>query len=413
MIMRSIVVVCVFWGTVCAGAEIQIEVRAGGHDRESCPVTVAIPESMTLAKRFRLVRSDTGEAIPVQRFGGPKTRRLMWMIQERLPAGAKRKYSLTAEDGGRQPRRVTCDDDGKRITLSVEGAPVLHFNHEVVEAPDGIDSVYRRSGYLHPVLTPSGKTVTGDFEKDHPHQHGIFFAWVNATFRDQPVDFWNQAKGTGGVRFERFQNRRVSGPVFGQFTAKLTHYAIRDDAPVPALEETYQVRVFRSREPFLVEITSRQQTISDAPLHVNKYHYGGFALRGPSTWLVGKSAEPPPSDEVIHAGFVTSAGRTRDDGNHTRARWVEMHGPVGGGHAGLIALSAQNNFRAPQTVRLHPNKPYFCFAPMVLGEFRIEPEEAYVSRYRLVIHDGPPDPVLAERMWQDLAHPPKVTLVND
>jgi hypothetical protein len=27
----------------------------------------------------------------------------------------------------------------------------------------------------------------------------------------------------------------------------------------------------------------------------------------------------------------------------------------------------------PQPVRLHPGKPYFCFAPTILGEFAIAP----------------------------------------
>ena len=70
--------------------------------------------------------------------------------------------------------------------------------------------------------------VTGDFEKDHPHQHGVFNAWVNAHFRDAPVDFWNQAKGKGDVEFKAMQHRMTSGPVFAQFTVQLTHVAVRE-----------------------------------------------------------------------------------------------------------------------------------------------------------------------------------------
>ena len=60
------------------------------------------------------------------------------------------------------------------------------------------------------------------------------------------------------------------------------------------------------------------------------------------------------------------------------------------------------NFRSPQPVRLHPNKPYFCFAPMVPGAFEIAPGRPYVSRYRLVLHDGRPDPA-AGRAQRDYA----------
>jgi len=64
-------------------------------------------------------------------------------------------------------------------------------------------------------------------------------------------------------------------------------------------------------------------------------------------------------------------------------------------------------------VRLHPSMPYFCFSPAVLGAFSIEPGQApYVSRYRFYVHDGRPDPKVAERLWQDYAAPPEVRIVS-
>ena len=78
-----------------------------------------------------------------------------------------------------------------------------------------------------------------------------------------------------------------------------------------------------------------------------------------------------------------------------------MHGEVDGARCGIAAMSHPDNFRAPQPVRLHPNKPYFCFAPMVLGEFRIEPDMPYVSRFRFVAFDGEPDDASLKNIWQD------------
>ena len=135
-----------------------------------------------------------------------------------------------------------------------------------------------------------------------------------------------------------------------------------------------------------------------------------MAIRGPSEWLLQRVDAADQPDDLL--GFVTSSGRSRGDGNHTRARWVEMFGPLGDQGAGVIVLGAQNNFRSPQTVRLHPKKPYFCFAPMVLGAFEIGPGATFVSRFRFVVHDGQKKEKLAERMWQDFAHPPKVRIIR-
>ncbi len=414
------------------GAEFRLELQAGGHARENCPAIWALPDEVSDTDSLTLVRESDGETIPVQRVGPKNAKKIVWMISDRMEAGKRRTYKLSAtpsksrrrkKQRTNQNRGVMLEDDGSKLTLSVQGSPVLRFNHAVVEAPDGIDPIYRRSGYLHPVFTPQGNVVTGDFEPDHAHQHGIFNAWVNATFRDQPVDFWNQAKGKGDVEFRDIRYK-TSGPVFAQFAAQLVHVAVRDGKRIPAINEVWQVRVYNSTEPFLFEIQSRQTLATDDPVHVNQNRYGGFGIRGPSEWLMNKKdvesnsatsevTDANTTDPVATGEFTTSEGRSRIDGNHTRARWVEMHGPIGSQHAGIIVLSANNNFRAPQTVRLHPSKPYFCFAPMVLGAFSLEPKQTHVQRYRFVTHDGAQDSELAERMWQDLAHPPQITRIND
>lgn len=398
-------------------AQLTLEVQAGGHDRIDCPVTFSLPSEWSDTQHFELVRQSDQKQIPVQRLDWAASPRIIWMIHDRLAAGEKRTYTLNkANAAPRFKQVVRCEDDGASITVKVGDSPVLQFNHATVEAPEGIDPIYRRSGYIHPVFSPQGNIVTGDFESDHAHQHGIFNAWVNATFMGKPVDFWNQAKGLGDVEFKAILNRRESGPVFAQFTAKLTHVAIRDGERVPAIEETWQVRVFHARDPFLFEIYSSQSTTTEKPVQVNEYHYGGFGIRGPSEWLIAKGNKEnsdntrPHQDPVAAGDFLTSENRTRADGNHTRARWVEMHGPIGSQHAGIIVMGANNNFRAPQPVRLHPDKPYFCFAPMALGSFSLEHGDKYTSRFRFATHDGAQNARLAERLWQDFAHPPKVVV---
>ena len=414
--MNSSISVLVFFAltmTSVVAADIHLEVQAGGHDRENCPVVFALPDELADTNPIFLVRESDGQQIPTQRFGPVNSPKIMWMIHDRLKAGEKRRYEIAVAPHRQVADAVLCEDDGKQLRLTADRSPVLQFNYGIVEAPEGIDRVYRRSGYFHPVFTPQGNLVTGDFEKDHPHQHGLFNAWVNTTFRGQPTDFWNQAKGHGDVEFTRFIGRKVSGPVFAQYRAMLTHVAISDNKRIPAIEEVMVVRVFHAK-PFLFEMTSRLTPATNDAIHVNEYHYGGFGIRGPSEWLLRepKTDAAETADPLAEGDFLTSSNRTRKDGNHTRARWVEMHGPIGSQHAGIIVLGAPNNFRSPQTVRLHPTKPYFCFAPMVLGEFKLEAGNTFVSRYRYVVHDGGPDAELAERMWQDFAHPPKVSMVD-
>ena len=67
---------------------------------------------------------------------------------------------------------------------------------------------------------------------------------------------------------------------------------------------------------------------------------------------------------------------------------------------------------ASLTARFRGTKPYFCFAPMVLGGFKIEPGRPYVSRYRFYVHDGALDVKEAERLWHDYADPPRAHVLR-
>jgi hypothetical protein len=161
------------------------------------------------------------------------------------------------------------------------------------------------------------------------------------------------------------------------------------------------VRAYNVSETFLVDLVSQQRCAAEGPLVVNEYHYGGMGIRAARQWYKQEGS-----------GFLTSAGKTREDGNHTRARWVITHGRTEGQPAAVAVLGHPDNFRAPQHVRLHPDKPYFCFAPMVLGTFEIAPDAPCVSQYRYATYDGEPGAELVDRLWRDFAEPPAVTIVS-
>lgn len=381
------------------GASVELEVSAGGHDREAVPVFFDLPNSLQKAAGLVLTAIESGTAVPIQAMPG-RPARVAWIVRD-LPAGQTRAYRLQAsEKPASVDSPVTCTNDGTRLTLLVDDRPVLSYNHAMLPAPEGIDSVFAKNGHIHPMYTPSGRVVTDDFPPDHAHQHGIFFAWVNTTFEGRPVDFWNQAKKQGSVEHVKVVET-LSGPVFGQFTVRLRHSDLTaPDGPRPVLEETWTLRAYNVADPFLIDLISQQRCVAEEPLAINEYHYGGMSLRGAREWY-----------DQEGSGFLTSTGRTREDGNHTRARWVITHGRSEGVPAVVAVLGHPDNFRAPQHVRLHPTKPYFCFAPMVLGAFEIAPGKPYVSQYRYATYDGEPNAERTDRLWKDYAEPPAVKKV--
>ena len=63
-------------------------------------------------------------------------------------------------------------------------------------------------------------------------------------------------------------------------------------------------------------------------------------------------------------------------------------------------------------MRLHPSEPFFCFAPSQEGDWSIQPGDAYVSRYRFIVVDGPPDKARFDGYWMEYAMPPKISVAT-
>jgi len=301
------------------------------------------------------------------------------------------------------------------ISILLGDQPVLTYHKSNTFPPAGIDQDYSRSGYIHPIYSPRGSIVTGHYAPDHPHQTGLFNAWVNTTFRGHTVDFWNRKANLGWVAHRKVNFVR-SSPERAEFSVELDHVDIsQPEGPVTVLHETWHVTVHAAVKPgFIIDLISTQRCATADPLIIHEYRYGGMAIRGCDEWFTNAAAAaakqyttafetdpnavPPGIDEMNH-DFLTSEAKGRFDGNHSRPNWVDLHGVVDGQMSGIAIMNHDQNFRSPQTVRLNPSKPYFCFAPNVNGTFEIVPGKDFVSRYRLLIHDGPPRPAQLDRFW--------------
>ena len=287
------------------------------------------------------------------------------------------------------------------ITIKQGDMVVVTYNKVSPTAPPGIDSVFERSGCLHPVSSPRGRTVTDMFPLDHAHQHGVFSAWVKTIYDSRPVDFWNLARGTGRVLHEQvvstFQDRKAAG-----FEVDLIHRA-ETTPPVNILRERWKITVFPTDGTYhQFDLETLQTALTDKPLTVSKHHYGGFALRGPTRWLTAQDGEARKHPDLSRepSEFLNDLGSKRVEGNLQHARWVALWGNIRNQPASIAVLCHAENFRAPQAARLHPTKPYFCFAPCVDGVFTIDRDHPFESRYRYLVTDAEPDAEWIDRQWE-------------
>jgi len=373
-------------------------VSSGEYDRAETLVTCNLPHNL----RGSWVLSDLkGNSIPIQ----IDERGVATFVLRRLPRGETRTYQLVSQSQPNDAHAVTAQKEGTKVNVRVNGRPFFSYQAEKSDLPrTDIPEVYRRGAYIHPLLTPSGKLLTDDYPADHAHHHGIWFAWSNAKFEGHPVNFWETAAKLGTVEFASL-SMLWSGPVHGGFQAEHRFLDLTASKPKTVLNETWRVTAYNfqdgSAPRWVFDLVSTQTCASSSPLTLPQNLYGGMSIRGNGLWH--------ESNPVF---FLTSEGRDRTNGNETRGRWCHMGGNVDGQLGGVVVLCHPDNFYAPQPMRIHSGKPYFCYSPQQMGDFEIKPGRPYISRYRYVVFDGPPDRRELERLWQDYAHPPEVSLTS-
>ena len=98
------------------------------------------------------------------------------------------------------------------------------------------------------------------------------------------IDFWNIARGSGRVLHDRvvstFNDERGAG-----FEVELIHRSLQP-TQIDILRETWKVTVRPTNDNYnCFDLESTQTNLTDSQLIIEKYHYGGFAVRGPMRWL--------------------------------------------------------------------------------------------------------------------------------
>jgi hypothetical protein len=275
------------------------------------------------------------------------------------------------------------------ITLFSSGKPVLTYHTATVQPPEGLDRIYARSGFIHPLYSPSGKVLTDPFPIGHVHQHAVFSAWTQATFKHQIVDFWNQHKKLGTVKHIKLDDIKKDS-----FEAELQQVSSNKG---PAINEEWEVKVRDSEDPFIIDIEIEQACAANDEVYLHPYHYGGFGFRGSAHWSAEDEEHYEGSMKVLTGEGITDIEKS----NSTRPRWIAVYGTIEGEEAGFVVMDHPSNFRYPQPVRVHPKMPYFVFSPVIEGSFILKPGFSYEARYRIVTFDGEPKAETIEGWYEE------------
>ncbi len=386
----------------------EVVVSAGSHLRINCPVSVVLTDtSLVKTDQFIIKKFNSSKESYCQLESGAFTR-LWWIIEDTLRPGEERTYVLIANSSEKK-RVVATEKNNSTVKIRIGDSYVLQYNYIAVSPPQGIDSVYTRSGFIHPLWTPSGDVLTRIQPPDHYHHYGIWNPWTKTRFEDQEVDFWNLNKTQGTVRHKNFGSL-TTGSVYGGFTAQLDHLVLSSaGCEKTALNEEWDVRVWNTgnsdEKIYLWDFTSTLNCASSSPLILEKYRYGGFGFRANEIWTNKNSY------------VLTSEGISRKNADGTRGKWCNVYGEINNGLSGILFMSHSENRDFPEPMRIWPENAnggrgdvFFNFCPVKQKDWHLEPGNKYILKYRMLVYDGEISPETAERLWQDFVYPPEVKI---
>lgn len=356
--------------------------------------------------QFNEITGGKKVAVPFQ-IEAAGARVLHWAL---LPSKNKiRTFEIV--HGSAQPAHLIMKaklNDGE-LVLTDGKRDLVQYNYKTVYPPAGVDTAYKRSGFIHPLNTPRGQALTRINARDHYHHWGMWNPWTHVQFEKDTVDFWNLKDRKGTVRFAGF-GAIEGGNVYNGFTALHEHVAFKKPGGEKvAINELQTVRTYKPQSNskyYIMDITVQLSCASESPVKLLEYRYGGLGIRATELWNKDNSVT------------LTSEGKDRKGADGSTARWCLAQGELGNDYGGLVMMSYPANYNHPEPLRVWPENSngrgdvFLNFSPTKNKDWLLEPGKSYILKYRFLVFNDKMGKAEAEELWQNFAKPPVARVIN-
>jgi hypothetical protein len=351
------------------------------------------------------VQGTKRTSVPFQIEHGTE-RTIHWILDPAASKTSKHAYELVKGKAVKSGAPMSVKDAQGSFTVMSNNKNLLRYNYKTVYPPAGIDTAYKRSGFIHPLWSPHGQELTRIQAPDHYHHYGIWNPWTHVLFEKDTVDFWNIRDRKGTVRFAKAVST-TAGPVYSEYQVLQEHVAFKKGGPEKvALNELQTVRVYqpKGQDYYIADVTINMNCASASPVLLLAYRYGGFGWRTTEKWNKDNS-------EVL-----TSEGKNRKQADGSTARWCIVQGQIDNDYAGVVMMSYPTNYNHPEPLRIWPETQngrgdmFANFSPTKNMNWQLNPGQTYTLKYRLIVYNGHFTKEKAESGWQAFSAEPKVTV---
>lgn len=282
------------------------------------------------------------------------------------------------------------------------GKVLLTYQTATAEVPEGVKAEFRKSGFIHPLFSPSGQELTRIQPPDHYHHYGIWGPWTKTLVEGREVDFWNLGDGKGRVDFDRLISKKEKKDNAEILVRQKHTDLLAPNGAQVAIEEDLGIRVWNMEQnSYAVDYTTEISTPLKTPVVLEAYRYGGgIGFRATARWGASNSH------------ILTSDGKDRKTADGSYAKWVMVYGVSDdpSGESGILFLSHPDNRAHPEPMRVWPEDSnggkenvFLEFCPIRHQAWEILPGKTNTLKYRMIVFDGKMTATEAESYWKTFA----------
>jgi hypothetical protein len=409
--IAAVLIVFFFMFSMASAQKIAVLEVLQKKDNQSLdmPLSVQLDKMTYLPDSvISLVEVKKGRRIPVAyQIENKGQRVLYWILKQEQGSAAKRIFELEKGTPLKIADHIKTVTENGALTVSANHKNLLQYNFKTMYPPKGVDTAFKRSGFIHPLWTPHGQPLTRINAPDHYHHYGLWNPWTHVMFEGEMIDFWNLKDKKGTVKFANFVSVN-EGAVYADYQTLHEHIAFKKNGEKKvALNELQSVRIYQpqaGQEYYIADITVQLNCAGDSPVTLKEYRYGGLGWRATEKWNDNNSET------------LTSEGKTRKDADGSKARWVIVQGSLDSDYGGAVMMSYPSNYNYPEPLRIWPEKMngrgdvYANFSPTKDKDWPLVKGHDYILKYRFMVFNGKFNKEKAEAAWQDFANVPSVII---
>ncbi|MDF2157682.1 PmoA family protein [Algoriphagus sp. CAU 1675] len=296
-------------------------------------------------------------------------------------------------------QNVSLKETSNGVDFVIGNQRVLTYQTATADVPEGIKAAFKKSGFIHPLTSPSGQVLTRIQPPDHYHHYGIWGPWTRATINGREVDFWNLGDGKGRVDFSHIISKKQAGGA-AELNVRQNHLDLKaPEAERLAISEDLRIKVKPAdKGRYMVDYTTTIFTSLEKGILLDDYRYGGgIGFRATEMW--------DPSNSSV----LTSEGKNRVEADGTNAKWIIVKGKTAdkSGQSGILLMSHNTNKSHPEPLRVWPEDSnggkenvFIEFCPIRHESWEILPNKRYSLKYRMIVFDGELSAGEAEAYWR-------------